>query len=66
MMEAFEALEKSELLMLGKYLNLEDKNAMLEFEIRNVIVTRLVNEEILDEVALDLVKTFGVDTVRRV
>jgi hypothetical protein len=66
MMEAFEALEKSELLMLGKYLNLEDKNAMLEFEIRNVIVTRLVDEEILDEVALDLVKTFGVDTVRRV
>jgi hypothetical protein len=45
---------------------LEDKNAMLEFEIRNVIVTRLVDEEILDEVALDLVKTFGVDTVRRV
>jgi hypothetical protein len=66
MMEAFEALEKLELLMLGKYLNLEDKNAMLEFEIRNVIVTRLVDEEILDEVALDLVKTFGVDTVRRV
>ena len=65
-MEAFEALEKLELLMLGKYLNLEDKNAMLEFEIRNVIVTRLVDEEILDEVALDLVKTFGVDTVRRV
>jgi hypothetical protein len=31
MMEAFEALEKLELLMLGKYLNLEDKNAMLEF-----------------------------------
>ena len=66
MMEAFEALEKSELLMLGKYLNLEVKNAMLKFEIRNVIVTRLVDEEILDEVALDLVKTFGVDTVRRV
>ena len=65
-MEAFEALEKSELLMLGKYLNLEVKNAMLKFEIRNVIVTRLVDEEILDEVALDLVKTFGVDTVRRV
>jgi hypothetical protein len=64
MMEAFEALEKSELLMLGKYLNLEVKNAMLKFEIRNVIVTHLVDGESLHEDVLDLAKTYRVDTVR--
>jgi hypothetical protein len=54
--------KKSELLILGKYLNLEVK--MLKFEIRNVIVTHLVDGESLDEDVLDLVKTYRVDTVR--
>ena len=48
--------------MLGKYLNLEVK--MLKFEIRNVIVTHLVDGESLYEDALDLVKTYRVDTVK--
>jgi hypothetical protein len=54
--------KKSELLMLGKYLNLEAK--MLKFEIRNVIVAHLVDGESLYEDALDLVKTHRVDTVK--
>ena len=37
---------------------------MLKFKIRNVIVTHLVDGEILGEDALDLVKTFGVDTIK--
>jgi hypothetical protein len=37
---------------------------MLKFEIRNVIVTHLVDGESLDEDVLDLVKTYRVDTVR--
>ena len=49
-----EALEKkTELILLSKYLNLEVKNAMLKFEIRNIIVTYLVNEKILGEYPLD-------------
>jgi hypothetical protein len=48
--------KKSELLMLGKYLNLEVK--MLKFEIHNVIVTQLVDGESLHEDALDLVKAY--------
>jgi hypothetical protein len=49
-----EALEKkTELFLLSKYLNLEVKNAMLKFEIRNIIVTYLVNEKILGEYPLD-------------
>jgi hypothetical protein len=61
--EAVEALQKkSELLMPGKYLNLEVK--MLTFEIRNVIVAHLVDGESLYEDALDLVKAYGVDTVK--
>ena len=35
---------------------------MLKFEVGNIIVAHLVNEEILDEDALELVKTFRVDT----
>jgi hypothetical protein len=54
--------KKSELLMLGKYLNLEVK--MLKFEICNVIVAHLVDGESLYEDALDLVKTHRVDTVK--
>ena len=45
--------------MLGQYLNLEVKEAMLKFEIRNVIVTYLVDDAILGEVAFDLAKTLG-------
>ena len=45
--------------MLGQYLNLEVKKAMLKFEIRNVIVTYLVDDAILGEVAFDLAKTLG-------
>jgi hypothetical protein len=49
-----EALEKkTELFLLSKYLNLEVKNAMLKFEIRNIIVTYLVYEKILGEYPLD-------------
>ena len=44
--EALEALKISELLMLGHYLYLEVKNAMLKLEIRNIIVIYLVDEEI--------------------
>ena len=43
---------ETELLMLGKYLNLEVNNAMLKFEICNVIVTHLIDEVILGEDAL--------------
>ena len=45
--------KKTELFLLSKYLNLEVKNAMLKFEIRNIIVTYLVNEKILGEYPLD-------------
>ena len=62
--EALEALKISELLMLGQYLYLEGKNAMLKLEIRNIIVIYLVDEEILNEDVLDLVKTFWVDAVK--
>jgi len=62
--EVLEALTNSELLMLGQYLNLEVKNVMLKFEIRNFIVTYLVDEEIFDEDALDLVKSVGVYSVK--
>ena len=58
-MEALEALKKSELLLLGKYLNFEIKTAMLKFEIRNIIVTHLVDEDIFDDDALELVKILG-------
>ena len=34
--------------MLGKYLKLEVKNDMLQFEIRNVIDTHLVDDDTLD------------------
>jgi hypothetical protein len=37
---------------------------MLKFEIRNVIVTHLVDGESLHEDVLDLAKTYRVDTVR--
>jgi hypothetical protein len=37
---------------------------MLKFEIRNVIVTYLVDGESLHEDVLDLVKTHRVDTVK--
>ena len=62
--EALEALKISELLMLSQYLYLEIKNAMLKLEIRNIIVIYLVDEEILNEDVLDLVKTFWVDAVK--
>ena len=62
--EALEALKISELLMLGQYLYLEVKNAMLKLEIRNIIVIYLVDEEIQNEDALDLAKTFWVDAVK--
>jgi len=37
---------------------------MLKLEIRNIIVIYLVDEEILNEDVLDLVKTFWVDAVK--
>ena len=43
---------ETELLMLGKDLNLEVNNAMLKFEICNIIVTHLIDELILGEDAL--------------
>ena len=64
--EALESLNNSELLILGQYLNLEVKNVMLKFEIRNFIVTYLVDKEIFYEDALDLVKSFGVDSVKMI
>lgn len=64
--EALEALNNSELLILGQYLNLEVKNVMLKFEIRNFIVSYLVDKEIFYEDALDLVKSFGVDSVKMI
>lgn len=64
--EALKALNNSELLILGQYLNLEVKNVMLKFEIRNFIVTYLVDKEIFYEDALDLVKSFGVDSEKMI
>jgi hypothetical protein len=49
--------------MLGKYLNLEAKNAMLKFEILNVVIVHLVDKESLDRDASEMIKTVGVDTV---
>jgi hypothetical protein len=57
--EALEALKISELLMLGQYMNLEFKNAMLKLEIRNMIVIYLVDEEILNENFWTWLKPFG-------
>ena len=47
--------------MLGQYLYLEVKIAMLKLEIRNIIVIYLVDEEIQNEDVLNLDKTFWVD-----
>ena len=47
--------------MLGQYLYLEIKNAMLKLEIGNIIVIYLVDEEIQNEDVLNLDKTFWVD-----
>jgi hypothetical protein len=40
--------------MLGKYLNLEVKNAMLKFEILNVVIVHLVDKESLDRDASEM------------
>jgi hypothetical protein len=52
--------------MLGQYLYLEIKNAMLKLEIGNIIVIYLVDEEILNEDVLDLedtVSSFSFDSL---
>jgi hypothetical protein len=53
------AQKKSELLLLGKHLNLENKTAMLKYETRKIIVRHLVDEEIFDDDALELVEILG-------
>ena len=53
------AQKKSELLLLGKHLNLEKKTAMLKYETRKIIVRHLVDEEIFDDDALELVEILG-------
>jgi hypothetical protein len=53
------AQKKSELLLLGKHLNLENKTAMLKYETRKIIVRHLVDEEIFDDDVLELVEILG-------
>ena len=51
--EAFEELKKPELMALAQYLELEVKHAMRKQEIKNKLIDRLVEDDLLDEFDLD-------------
>ena len=51
--EAFDELKKPELMNLAKYLNLDVKHAMRKQEIKNMLIDRLVEDDLLDQFDLD-------------
>ena len=51
--EAFDELRKPELMTLTKELKLEVKHAMRKQEIKNMLIDRLVDDDLLDSFSLD-------------
>ena len=51
--EAFDELKKPELMALAQYLDLEVKHAMRKQVIKNILIDRLVEDDLLDEFDLD-------------
>ena len=51
--EAFDALKKSDLMVLATYLLIGLKHAMRKQEIKNMLIDRLVSDDLLDKECLD-------------
>ena len=51
--EAFDELKKPELMTLAKELKLDVKHAMRKQEIKNMLIDRLVDDDVLDGFCLD-------------
>ena len=51
--EAFDALKKPDLMALATYLGMEVKHAMRKQEIKNMLIHRLVADDLLDQECLD-------------
>ena len=51
--EAFDELKKPDLMALAQYLNVEVKHAMRKQEIKNILIDRLVEDDLLDGFCLD-------------
>ena len=51
--EAFDELKKPELMALAQYLNVQVKHAMRKQEIKNMLIDRLVEDDLLDQFDLD-------------
>ena len=51
--EAFDELKKPELMALAQYLDLEVKHAMRKQVIKNILIDRLVDDDLLDEFYLE-------------
>ena len=51
--ERFDVLKKPELMTLAMHLNLQVKHAMRKQEIKNKLIDRLVEDDLLDEFDLD-------------
>ena len=51
--EAFDELRKPELMTLAKELKLEVKHATRKQEIKNMLIDRLVDDDLLDSFSLD-------------
>ncbi|VDI47747.1 Hypothetical predicted protein [Mytilus galloprovincialis] len=62
-LEAFDNLKKEELVMLAKHLKLDFKVSMRKQIIKNLVIDKLVDSEILDEEALEL-KVETVDSIK--
>ena len=62
--EILKNLRKPKLLEISKHYKLEVQTSMLKSEISNILVSYLVNEDILPETAMELVKTVKSDVLR--
>ena len=51
--EAFDELKKPEIMALAQYLELEVKHAMCKHVIKNILIDRLVDDDLLDKFYLE-------------